>query len=155
MLFAGNDIIIDGSDSDVQYGRAGNDTLYGGDGTDVLVGGVGNDRLIGGDEADRFVFNTTLNRATNVDKIVDFNAASDLIILDNDIFKGLDIATAIDSTRVAFGTSAFDATDRIIVDQSGGRIWYDRDGTGAADQILFARIPQDSLISTFNFAVFD
>ena len=155
MLFAGNDIIVGGTDTDIQYGRAGNDTLYGGGGLDVLVGGIGNDRLVGGDASDRFVFNTALNRNTNVDRITDFNAADDAIILDNDIFRGLAIEAVIDSTRLAFGTAAGDANDRIIIDQPSGRMWYDRDGTGGADQILFARFAQDFLISNLNIAVID
>ncbi|MGO4841842.1 calcium-binding protein, partial [Rhizobiaceae sp. 2RAB30] len=43
----------------------------------VLAGGLGNDTLAGGAGADTFLFNTALNKTTNVDRITDFNVAQD------------------------------------------------------------------------------
>ena len=36
------------------------------------------------------------------------------------------------------GTDATDATDRIIYDQTNGRLWYDPDGVGGAGKKLIA-----------------
>ena len=48
---------------------------------------AGNDVLIGGKGKDVFVFSTALNKATNLDRITDFNVKDDSIYLENDIFK--------------------------------------------------------------------
>ena len=62
--FAGNDLIIGGSNDDVIYGGEGDDILagsdgddqiYGGAGSDILEGGYGEDTLIGGDDSDVYI----------------------------------------------------------------------------------------------------
>ena len=62
--FAGNDLIIGGSNDDVIYGGEGDDILagsdgddqiYGGSGSDILEGGFGTDTLIGGSDSDVYI----------------------------------------------------------------------------------------------------
>jgi Ca2+-binding RTX toxin-like protein len=51
-----------------------------------LEAGLGKDRLIGGGQADKFIFNSKLS-LSNVDAIHDFTHDTDLIQLDDAIFK--------------------------------------------------------------------
>ena len=74
----GNDSVSGGIGNDTLYGSDGNDDLNGGSDNDVLYGGNGQDVLTGGAGADIFVFDAA-TIATNVDRIVDFNAAQDRI----------------------------------------------------------------------------
>ena len=121
-------------------GNALDNTITGNTSGNVIGGGLGNDTLTGGAEYDRFVFNTALNAATNVDTITDYEVA-DQINLENSIF------TALTSTGF-LGASLFrntndgpvDASDRIIYDNATGALSYDVDGSGAAAAIQFAQL---------------
>ncbi len=73
--------------ANVITGNGAANTLSGLGGNDKLLGGRGNDTLTGGAGADAFVFNTTLNAATNTDTITEFNVPADVIHLDNAIFS--------------------------------------------------------------------
>jgi large repetitive protein len=75
---AGNDILAGGGSRDLLVGGTGNDKLTGQEGADILIGGAGRDILTGGKGQDLFVFNSLSDR---VDRIIDFNAATDLIDL--------------------------------------------------------------------------
>jgi hypothetical protein len=129
-------------------GDAGNDTLNGGGGDDwlggeanddVLNGGAGNDHLNGGAGADKFVFNTALDAATNLDSIDDFVSGTDKLVLDNDVFTALGAATtSFPAAKFIVGTSASDPNHRIIYDDTTGALYYDSDGSGASAQIQFA-----------------
>ncbi len=66
--------------ANVIRGTAGHDRLYGGSGRDTLWGGAGRDL---------FVFDTKPNKATNLDKLADFNVKDDTIWLDNAVFRKL------------------------------------------------------------------
>ena len=77
--------------ADLLDGSEGNDELRGGEGNDLLDGGLGADRLTGGTEEDTFRFSTALGGG-NVDEIVDFNVADDIIFLARDIFEGVGAA---------------------------------------------------------------
>ena len=76
-------------DNDIFKGGAGTDKLGGGLGDDILWGRIGKDVLTGNAGRDIFVFDTKLNKRTNLDKIADFNVKDDSIWLDNAIFKKL------------------------------------------------------------------
>ena len=85
-------------------GNAGNSVIAGGDGNDCLTG-------LGGQ--DRFLFNTALNAATNVDVVTDFNVADDTILLDQDIFSsglGLGNMRRIGSAGRSMRTTASSTT---------------------------------------------
>ena len=117
-------------------GNAGKDTLKGLGGGDVLAGGLGSDVLTGGAGNDRFVFNRALG-ITNIDKITDFTVGADKIVLDDDIFTALGITgttagIALSNLAVfQLGSAANDASDRIIYEQSSGKLYYDADGSGS------------------------
>jgi Ca2+-binding RTX toxin-like protein len=141
----GADFERGGNGNDSLYGGAGKDMLDGGNGINILSGGAGKDTLLGTDSGtDRFVFDRAIG-PSNVDTIVDFNALNnDRILFDNDIFKALGGPGALAPGRFRAGTAATDAGDRIIYDDATGKLFYDRDGTGAAGQKLIAVLGGDS-----------
>ena len=155
----GNDDLEGTRYDNVIYGMRGNDTIYGHDGNDTLSGGAGNDRLIGGIGSDNFLFDRALNAATNVDTIVDFKGYEPLygvdhIWLDNSIFN-LVLGT-LTADAFAFGTSASDASDRIIYDSATGALFYDVDGNGIAASIQFAILENKPTNLTYSdFVVVD
>ena len=91
-----DDVSVGGANNDTIGGGLGNDQLAGGLGSDKLSGGLGNDKLsgglgkdvsAGGGGRDIFVFDTRLNKKTNLDKIVDFNHRDDTIHLAKSVFS--------------------------------------------------------------------
>ncbi|MFC3631313.1 M10 family metallopeptidase C-terminal domain-containing protein [Paracoccus angustae] len=125
----------------VRPGVAGQDALRGGAGGDLLDGGLAADLLIGGAGEDSFRFSTALGDG-NIDRIRDFDAADDLILLAQDVFEGIG-----DLGLLAFGAfrssptgAARDADDRILYDRADGFLSFDSDGSGQADAIRFARL---------------
>ncbi|MBE9169428.1 calcium-binding protein [Pleurocapsales cyanobacterium LEGE 06147] len=90
---SGNDILRGGDGDDILIGGSGNDVLEGGDGDDILIGGDGNDVLrsgkgvdivIGGTGKDIFEFFADDFVSGEVNQIVDFTSAEDVIR-----FKGI------------------------------------------------------------------
>jgi Ca2+-binding RTX toxin-like protein len=112
--------------------------------SNTLAGGLGNDILNGLAGADTFVFNTELNRTSNVDTITDFTAGEDKIRLDSRIFDDLLVTRSGNSLRAEeFGTytvgaPAQDSSDRIIYNSAFGMLFYDPDGTGPQAAVAFA-----------------
>lgn len=143
LIYRQSDTIFGTDFDDLLKGRGGNDTIYGGVGKDDLVGGAGADRLSGGADSDTFVFNAAPVKG-NAD-ITDAYAEGDLdtLVFDNDAFANIGPVGAMSSTRIAYGTSAADANDRLIYSAATGRLWYDADGTGAKNQVLVAVIASD------------
>lgn len=124
--------------------------LYGGTGKDTIFGGGGNDTLKGGGDADRFVFDTTLNAATNVDQIKDFKHDVDKIALDKDIFKGL--GNKLKAGAFVTDDVAHDKGDRILYDK--GKLYYDADGNKpGADPILFAVLDKKPALDAGDFII--
>ena len=117
-------------------GNALSNTITGNAASNMLTGGVG---------GDKFVFNTKLG-ATNIDTLTDFKVSgADKVLLDDDIFLALGIAgttagAALTASKFQLGTLANDAGDRIIYDQTLGKLYYDADGTGATAQVQIALI---------------
>lgn len=146
--------LIGNAGNNVLRGERGDDSLHGLAGDDVLHGGLGNDRLSGGQGADSFVFDTALNRLTNVDTIVDFNVNDDTILLDRTIFKAIGAAGTLDASAFHTGTAAQDASDRIIYNAATGDIFYDADGNGAASAVLFAKVSPGLALTHLDFAAF-
>jgi Ca2+-binding RTX toxin-like protein len=135
-----NDIILAGSGNDTVFGQGADDQINGGDGNDVLTGAGGNDT---------FVFDTTLNAVTNVDRIQDFEAnGNDKIHLDDDIFSAFSVAgnttlaagnfAANSGGNAAAGAAGTD--DYILYDTATGNLYYDADGNGAGAKVLFATL---------------
>jgi Ca2+-binding RTX toxin-like protein len=133
-------------------GQGGNDDLRGSGGNDRLLGGTGNDTLKGGAGQDTFVMNTTLNASTNVDQIVDFAAADDTIELASSIFTQV-APGALASANFYAGSSAHDADDRIIYDSATGKIYYDSDGNGPIEQVLFAQVAAGTVVTDADFLI--
>ncbi len=157
---AGNDCLWGNSDDDVLSGGAGNDYIHGGghtdrllggDGHDTLVGGHGQDELTGGDGWDKFVFTDAL-QANQVDTITDFNPKYDEFHLKNNIFANFDLGE-IKHTQFKVGPEATEAAHRIIYKKGTGEIFYDRDGNGAAQAKLFAKVEEGTNLTHWDFEV--
>ncbi|MET0428108.1 MAG: calcium-binding protein [Microvirga sp.] len=155
----GNDTLFGREGNDRLYGGHGHDTLSGGQGDDVLFGGQGPDRMTGGAGKDAFVFNTKPNGAQAADRIVDFNVKNDAIWLENAIFKGIGKTGSLSDPHLikkgAFwsGDKAHDASDRIIYDKKSGALYYDSDGTGAAEQVKIAQLSHNLKMTYKDFFV--
>jgi Ca2+-binding RTX toxin-like protein len=147
--YFGDYLIGNNTNGDYLYGLGGNDALYGLGGADRLDGGTGNDTLYGGTGADQFVFNSTLNAATNVDLITDFQAGIDDIVLSQSVFSG--IGTSVNANEFQLGTGANDTGDRIIYDQASGQLYFDADGLGGTAQTLFATVTAGTALTINDF----
>jgi Ca2+-binding RTX toxin-like protein len=125
---------LDAGDDRIDAGL-GFDAVLGGSGNDSLDGGGGRDTLSGGSGADRFVFDSYLSAATNIDTITDYSAASgDRIVLDRAIFTTLNSGGSLSGAAFRAGAglvNAVAATDRLLYDTSSGALRYDADGIGS------------------------
>jgi hypothetical protein len=145
-----------GTDKDDKIlGYGGNDKLEGLDGSDALYGGLGRDTLIGGAGVDLFVFNTKVAAKgnTNVDKILDFKASFDVIVLAKSIFSKLPKRETLSEKAYWTGTKAHDANDRIIYNKKAGIILYDSDGSGKRDAIKIATLQPKLKLTHHDFFV--
>ena len=130
-----------------------NDVISGGVGADILKGYRGNDTLYGNNGADKFVFNSALNAATNVDTIKDFGGA-DTIQLDNAYFTALTATGVLAPERFKnLNIAAVDADDRILYDQAAGDLYYDSNGSGSGGRTLFAHIDNGYVMTAADFEV--
>jgi Ca2+-binding RTX toxin-like protein len=165
---AGKDLVKGDAGDDKAYGGFGNDRLYGGKGKDllkgdadddILYGEAGNDQLYGGAGKDVFVFNQKPSKATNLDKIMDFNVADDTIWLENKIFKklgnaGSEAAPAVlNSKFFVTGSKAKDRDDYIIYDKKKGILYYDADGSGKAAAVEIATIKKNLKLTVDDFKI--
>lgn len=153
----GADVLRGATGKDTLSGGSGGDNLKGGGGSDLLGGGDGSDTLSGGTGADRFNFNTPLGGAHGVDRIIGFNAAADLVRLDDDIFTTAGAANlALDPRAFYQGavvTDAHDSTDRILYNTTSGNLYYDPDGTGTQAATLFATLGGAPTITAADFFI--
>lgn len=157
---ADNDLILGEGGDDEIYGGAGDDTLNGGsdddlieggDGNDTIEGGSGNDILTGGAGDDLFIFN--LFGEADADFISDFQAG-DKIGLDLAWFAGILESGALDPGAFRYGTQAQDADDRILYQSYTGKIFYDPDGAGGVDAVLFAQVEAGTALNAYSFWAF-
>jgi Leucine-rich repeat (LRR) protein len=137
---AGNDVLIGNNKGDV---------LAGGAGDDLLIGRRGKDTLIGGKGRDNFVF---LSAEGGADTIVDFDPKADQIVLSITGFNGLQAGNLL---KKAFhrGSSAAHKSDRIIYNKNNGDLFFDADGKGGANGILFAHVTPGTNLSTRSFTI--
>jgi Ca2+-binding RTX toxin-like protein len=167
---AGNDIVCSYDDDDIVYGDSGHDSLYGGQGHDDLYGGTGrdvlngssgsdylsgggeNDVLTGGSGRDYFVFATRASSG-NVDRITDFRPVDDTIMLDNRMFTRVGRDGWLTSSAFNTGSSAKDASDRIIYNKKTGALLYDPDGIGGAAAVKLAQLSSALEITRSDFFV--
>ncbi|MCB8819731.1 cadherin domain-containing protein [Microvirga rosea] len=146
---ATNDVVKGGKANDVIKGNAGNDVLWGGLGKDTLYGGTGKDV---------FVFNTKLDKKTNLDKIADFNVKDDTLWLDNAIFKKLGKGSEASPGKLnkgffTIGTQAKDKNDFLIYDDKKGVLFYDADGSGAGKAIEIATLSKKLKMTADDFKI--
>jgi len=150
----GSDNLMGGAGNDTLAGDAGNDNLMGDAGNDILRGGAGLDILTGGAGADMFTINTTLNRTTNVDTIADFSSADgDKIQLENSVMTRLLTTGTLNAANFRLSTAVADANDYIVYEQATGRLFYDADGSGATQSVLFATISNPGVLTNNDFVV--
>jgi Ca2+-binding RTX toxin-like protein len=138
----------------VLTGNGSANTLSGGAGSDTLNGVAGNDTLTGGAGSDVFSFTHALNASKNVDTITDFSSGADKIQLASTIFSQLGF-TGTPGSDAFFhaGSTAHDATDRVLYDQTNGALYYDADGNGALAAVRFAVLGGMPAIQYLDFQV--
>ena len=126
-------------------------TIFGNNGANVIDGKGGSDALVGFGGADSFAFTAALG-ASNVDSILDFNAADDTILLDDAVFAGLGLG-ALAAGAFVTGGAAQDANDRIVYNQATGALFFDADGSGAGAAVQFATLTTLPSLSAADFLV--
>jgi Ca2+-binding RTX toxin-like protein len=131
----------------VLNGGSGNDTINGAAGNDTVAGGLGNDSLTGGVGVDTFLFNTTRSATTNVDRITDFTAVDDRLLLDDAVFAGIGPVGQIAAANFRLGAAAGDASDRVIYNSATGQLFFDADGNGTGAAMLFATVAAGTTIT--------
>jgi Ca2+-binding RTX toxin-like protein len=147
----GNDWLRGGGGSDYLEGYLGDDILDGGDGDDTLYGGAGSDRLIGGAGSDRFLFNK-LPDIAGVDTIVDFSIQEDKIVLKRSVFSALSESLSQENfLRVNGNMGLMTSTTRLLYDSSNGGLYYDSDGNGPQNSMLFAMLMGTPVIDFTSF----
>ena len=158
---SGTDISLGLNGADVINGGDGDDALVGGQNGDTLNGQLGNDQLIGGAQGDNFVFDTTLNATTNVDRILDFEAGNnggggvDKIVLDDDIFTAFSLAGLTNAQFVSNGLGAAVGTGaQIIFNSATGTLVYDSNGTQAGGATHFATLELSGMTGTLDASDF-
>ncbi|WP_442580579.1 calcium-binding protein [Mesorhizobium sp. ASY16-5R] len=113
--------------------------IRGNAGDNVLVGRGGNDKLYGLDGADTFLFDSAFD-SSNRDAIYDFGLGDDQIQLDSAVFTALGTGGLAASAFKDIAVAPLDASDRIIYNSDNGKLYYDPDGSGGTDMILFAAV---------------
>jgi Ca2+-binding RTX toxin-like protein len=141
--------------SNALNGNGAANALDGAAGNDYINGGLGNDTLTGSAGLDTFIFNSALNAASNVDTIVDFVVADDVMWLDNAVFTGVVGTGALTAAQFSSNTTglAADADDRIIYESDTGNLFYDSDGDGAGGSVHFATVSINLGITAGDFII--
>ncbi|WP_305072132.1 hypothetical protein [Microvirga puerhi] len=146
---AASDTIKGGNGDDRLSGEGGDDRIYGGGGKDVLTGGAGKDV---------FVFDTTLNKKTNLDKIVDFSVKDDTLWLDNAVFKKLGKGSEakpgkLNKAFFTIGDHAKDKNDYLIYDNKKGVLYYDADGAGKGKAVEITTLKKGLKMTAADFLI--
>lgn len=152
--FEGNDRLVGSYGNDVLFGDNGNDTIFGGVGNDRINGGEGENTLNGGAGLDTFVFDSVFSVAGLVDTITGFRSVDDVIWLDRAVYAAAGPNGPLARDAFFVGEVAADAEDRIIYDREAGILYYDPDGTGAAQDIVIAILQGSPLVRYSDFLVF-
>ncbi len=170
----GNDFgqtILGNAGINILKGNGGIDTIKGGAGADKIYGGLGNDTLWGQTGKDGFYFDTAPNGTSNRDRIEDFIPVDDSILLKKSIFSPTgEVVTVVaptTSTPAQIANSEFqtingftpgaagqNATASIIYDPNSGKIFYDKDASGAAAAVHFATVDPGTALSPADFLIF-
>ena len=148
------------------FGSLGNDKLIGSNGPDLFNGNDGLDTITGGAGADTFRFN---NPNFALDNITDFDVSEDKFDIVTEgspviprfpdlgfgLFTGFTISTTntLAPEQLTIGNNATDSDHRIIYNSASGSLFYDSDGVGSAEQILFAQLSPHLALTPSNFIV--
>lgn len=131
------------------FGKGGDDTISGATGKDRIFGGGGHDHLTGGAGQDSFVF---LSRAAaSWDRITDFNATDDSILLSRKAFSAL--GKAVEASEFRKGDHARDANDHLIYEAATGRLWYDSNGHDKGGMTLLAKLAPGTSLTAQDFGL--
>jgi serralysin len=133
-------------------GNDRNNFLFGAEGDDTLNGDLGRDTLTGGTGNDAFVFD---NLDGNIDRVMDFVAGQDHMVLPLAAFAGIGAVGAFDSSTFFSGVAptAQDANDHLLYDSSSGALYYDDDGTGSDAAVQFATLVSHPALTSADFLV--
>ncbi|GHC41751.1 hypothetical protein GCM10007291_49570 [Gemmobacter nanjingensis] len=145
---AGRDTLDGGRDADLLNGGAGADLIFGKTGDDTLSGGKGSDTLHGGAGSDTFVFNTRAN-AKDIDLIDDFRSGTDHLLLSTSAFPQL--SGHVPDDVFVRGPKAKASDDYIIYHKATGKLYFDPDGDGAAQQRLVAELGAGRKLTSGDF----
>ena len=96
------------------------------------------DTLIGTAQPDEFVFDTALNKNTNIDVLIGFDVLNDEIHLDNSIFRKLKTEGALKAKFFNIGKQADDGNDYLNYNKRTGALTYDRNGDDDGGALKFA-----------------
>ncbi|WP_137718896.1 calcium-binding protein [Methylobacillus flagellatus] len=146
---SGNDKIDGGTGNDQLSGGSGNDKLTGGDGNDLINSGSGADKVSGGAGGDTFIFDNLA--IAGFDKISDFKATEDKLMLDTSVFTALAGGISAENLVVGAKPIALEADDFLLLDSKGGKLFYDADGSGAGAAIQIASLTGVSTLNISNF----
>ena len=147
-------VVNDGTIKGETYLGPGNDTFKNiGGHAGRVHGGDGNDTLIAGPHKDQFVFDSTLNAATNVDRVKHFDPGTDKLILDQSYFGALSGPGTLAGGEFHKGAAAHDGDDHIIYNKHTGALFYDPDGTGGSPQVEFAKLDKGLHLHANDFVV--
>ncbi|TRU70253.1 MAG: hypothetical protein EWV47_19250, partial [Microcystis viridis Mv_BB_P_19951000_S68] len=133
-------------------GSSNDDIITGTLNNDILVGGLGNDTITGGAGSDRFIFN---NRNEGIDTITDFlSSQGDKIALSAAGFGGgLAAGVAITAAQFVLGTTALNASNRLIYNTITGGLFFDGDGTGTLAAIQIATLSSKPTLTVSDILV--
>ena len=146
-------LLSSSNDSLTLTGNNSNNLIQGSSGNDTISGLMGNDTLIGGEGRDTFVFSTTPNSKSNLDKVNDFNVGEDFIGLKTNIFQK--IGPSIETSELGFIESGSNQTmnEYILYNPNTGYLSYDKDASGPAQAIPVAIIGMHLALSIHNFVI--
>ena len=132
-------------------GNAIGNYIVGNAGANIIDGLGGNDTLEGGAGADIYGFTSALGGG-NVDTLIGYSVADDVIVLDDAVFAGLALG-ALPASAFVIGTAAADADDRVIYNAATGALLFDADGNGAGAAVQFATVQGAPALTAGEFIV--
>jgi Ca2+-binding RTX toxin-like protein len=149
---SGKDALTGDPYANILKGVAGDDMLKGLEGNDQLFGGLGNDTLQGGTGQDIFVFDTKVNKKSNLDRIVDFKVKDDTIWLDNKYLPKLGKGTTTKPIKLNKDKPK-DKNDYLLNSKATGVLSYDVDGSGTKAAVAIAVLPKKLKMTVADFFI--
>ncbi len=144
--------IINDDNTRNQRGSSGDDVLLGTNRADILNGDFGSDTLTGGANPDTFAFSSPNQ---GIDTITDFVVADDTILVSASSFTGAGLVAGntLSPSQFVIGATATNANQRFVYDSATGFLRFDRDGSGVAAAIDFAKLSQGLSLTNENILV--